>query len=115
MRESRPPPAPRALFDAIIALAEGGDVGAADARCTAALAAHPGDVNLLALSGALAFKRGRIATAEGHLRRAIELAPGFAKPHEDLGALLVSEQRAHEAVPLLERAVELDDIAADRA
>jgi tetratricopeptide (TPR) repeat protein len=108
MPESRPAPAPRALFDAIIALAEGGELGAAEARCAQALAAHPGDVNLLALSGALALKRGRFEAAEADLRRAIAIAPGFAKPHEDLGTLLVARQRAFDAVPVLERALELD-------
>jgi Flp pilus assembly protein TadD len=35
-------------------------------------------------------------------------APSFAKPHEDLGYLLVQLGNAADAVPLLERATHLD-------
>jgi len=38
----------------------------------------------------------------------IELAANFAKPHEDLGTLLLEENRPEEAVPLLQNATRLD-------
>ena len=42
------------------------------------------------------------------LRDVIALAPTFAKPHEDLGYLLVQANRPADALPLLERATRLD-------
>ena len=70
--------------------------------------AHPRDVNLLALLGALQIKLNRLDDAETLLRTAIARAPKFAKPHEDLGRLLVQQGRPDEAVPLLEHATQLD-------
>ncbi len=100
--------APKAVFDQAIALIGAGDLGGAEARCRAALAAYPRDVNMLALLGALLVKLERHEEAEATLRQAIADAPTFAKPHEDLGHLLVQSNRAGEAVPLLERATRLD-------
>lgn len=100
--------APKSVFDQVIALIGSGDLGAAEARCRAALAEYPRDVNMLALLGALLIKLDRAEEAEAKLRQAIAEAPTFAKPHEDLGHLLVQRNRAAEAVPLLERATHLD-------
>lgn len=100
--------APKAVFDQAIALINSGDLGGAEARCRAALAEYPRDVNMLALLGALLIKLDRAEEAEAKLRQAITEAPTFAKPHEDLGHLLVQKNRAQEAVPLLERATYLD-------
>ena len=102
------PLAPRAVFDEALALINAGDLAAAEARCHAALAAHPRDVNIRALLGALLIKLNRAPEAETTLRQVLELAPTFAKPHEDLGHLLVQQERAAEALPLLERATRLD-------
>ena len=44
------------------------------------------------------------AMAEKFLRRAIELAPNFAKPQEDLGVLLFHSGRVQESIGLLENA-----------
>ena len=46
--------------------------------------------------------------AEKYLRRAIELAPNFAKPHEDLGFLFYETGRPTDAVEVLETATRLD-------
>jgi tetratricopeptide (TPR) repeat protein len=100
--------APKAVFDEAIALINCGDLGAAEARCRAALQTYPRDVNMLALLGALLIKLSRPADAEALLRQTIEEAPTFAKPHEDLGHLLIEQNRAAEAVPILERATHLD-------
>jgi tetratricopeptide (TPR) repeat protein len=100
--------APKAVFDQAIALINSGDLAGAEARCRAALAEYPRDVNMLALLGALLVKLDRAEEAEAKLRQVITEAPTFAKPHEDLGHLLVQKNRAQEAVPLLERATHLD-------
>lgn len=104
----RPPLAPKMLFDEALALVNAGDPAAAEARCRAALATYPHDVNMLALQGALLIKLNRPGDAEKALVAAIAQAPAFAKPHEDLGHLLVQQDRAAEALPCLERATRLD-------
>jgi tetratricopeptide (TPR) repeat protein len=63
---------------------------------------------MLALLGALLVKLDRNAEAESTLLQVIAEAPTFAKPHEDLGHLLVRQNRAQEALPHLERATHLD-------
>jgi len=72
--------APKAVFDQAIALINSGDLGGAEARCHAALAEYPRDVNMLALLGALLIKLDRAEEAEAKLRQAITEAPTFAKP-----------------------------------
>jgi len=100
--------APKAVFDQAIALIQSGDLGAAEARCRAALERHPRDVNMQALLGALFIKQDRLSEAEVLLREVIAAAPSFAKPHEDLGYLLVQTKRPADAIPVLERATRLD-------
>jgi tetratricopeptide (TPR) repeat protein len=107
-RPAQPLLAPKPIFDQTIALINSGDLAGAEARCRAALAQYPRDVNMLALLGALLIKLDRAEEAEATLREVIGEAPTFAKPHEDLGHLLVQRNRAAEAVPLLERATHLD-------
>jgi tetratricopeptide (TPR) repeat protein len=104
----RAPFAPRALFDEAIALITSGELSAAELHCQRALEAHPRDVNMLALLGAILIKLERPSEAESRLLEAIKLAPTFAKPHEDLGRLLAQRGRAADARPHLERAVRLD-------
>ena len=62
---------------------------AAAAMCQAAIRRDPEDISMTALLGAVLLKQRRPDEAEKYLRKAIELAPTFAKPHEDLGYLLV--------------------------
>ncbi len=100
--------APKALFNEAIGLIQAGQLGDAEARCRAALARHPRDVNMQALLGALLVKMERREEAEATLRAVIEAAPSFAKPAEDLGFLLLQANRAGDALPLLERATQLD-------
>ena len=100
--------APKAVFDQAIALIGSGDLVGAEARCRAALAEYPRDVNMLALLGALLIKLERAEEAEATLRQVIAEAPTFAKPYEDLGHLLMQKNRAPEALPVLERATHLD-------
>jgi len=99
---------PRATFHQAIRLLNGGDTDAAVAVCREALREDPDDVNFTALLGAILLKARRFDEAEAELRRAIALAPSFAKPHEDLGLLLVQQRRTQEAETVLREAVRLD-------
>ncbi len=98
----------RATFTEIIQMINEGRPAEAEAACRAAVAQQPRDVNMVALLGAVLIKTRQFEAAEHYLRQATELAPTFAKPHEDLGFLLLDCNRAEEAIPLLERAVRLD-------
>jgi len=100
--------APRTTFHQAIRLLNGGDADGAIAICREALDEDPTDVNFTALLGAILLKARRLEEAEAALRRAIALAPSFAKPHEDLGLLLVQQRRHDEAEDVLRRAVRLD-------
>jgi tetratricopeptide (TPR) repeat protein len=104
----RPPTAPKAVFTEALGLIEEGRLGAAEARCRAALSEYPRDVNMQALLGALLVKMDRRVEAEATLREVIEAAPSFAKPAEDLGFLLMQSGRPADALPFLERATRLD-------
>ena len=103
-----PPTAPKAVFNEAIGLINAGELAAAETRCRAALERYPGDVNMQALLGALLVKLDRREEAERTLREVIADAPSFAKPHEDLGFLLLQDKRPAEALPILERATQLD-------
>ncbi len=99
---------PRSLFDEILSQLEAGNTAEALESCRKTLARYPGDINILGLMGAALGERGELAEAEAVLRQVIDLAPTFAKPYEDLGTLLLRQQRAEEAIPLLEKSVRLD-------
>jgi tetratricopeptide (TPR) repeat protein len=103
-----PQDAPKSAFNETIGLITAGKLAAAEARCRAALKRYPGDVNMQALLGALLVKLDRREEAEKTLREVIDAAPSFAKPHEDLGFLLLQDKRPQEALPILERATVLD-------
>ena len=100
--------ASRATFEEAIRLLGDGQTQRALETCQRALQRSPDDVNILGLTGAIHVRLRQPREAEKLLRRTIELAPTFAKPHEDLGMLLVSQHRAEEAIPLLEKSVRLD-------
>ncbi len=104
----QPAGAPRAHFNEALALIQAGRLADAEALCRAALAGHPGDVNMQALLGALLVKLERHAEAESLLREVLAAAPSFAKPAEDLGYLLLQTGRPADALPFLERATRLD-------
>ena len=85
-----------------------GQITPAVSICRDAIRDNPADVNMTALLGAILLKARQPDEAEDLLRRAIKLAPTFAKPHEDLGFLLVEQGRADEAVDILRNATRLD-------
>ena len=97
-----------ALFKETINLINKGDLAGAAANCRRAVAADSSDVSSTALLGAILIKTKEPIEAEKYLREAIDLAPTFAKPHEDLGYLLLETDRSAEAVTCLENAARLD-------
>ena len=105
--------APRSLFDDILQLLQARQTGQAVLSCRDVLARYPDDINILALLGAALGEQGDFEAAQETLNRVIDLAPTFAKPYEDLGALLVRQRKAEQAVPLLEKATRLDSSLAE--
>jgi tetratricopeptide (TPR) repeat protein len=105
MQQSR---APRSVFDEILGQLQSRQSVQAVASARQALSRYPNDVNILGLLGAALGDQGEFAEAEQTLRTVIDLTPTFAKPYEDLGILLLQQQRAEEAIPLLEKATRLD-------
>lgn len=103
-----PTEASRATFEQIMQHLAQGERDTALEKCQAVLQRNPADVNMLGLLGAILIQASQPKQAEKYLRRTIELAPTFAKPHEDLGMLLVALNRPEEAIPLLQKAVRLD-------
>ncbi len=98
----------RAAFNKAMGLINAGRMNAAAAACRETLENNQNDVNMTALLGAILLKARDFDEAERRLRRAIELAPNFAKPHEDLGFLLIETGRIDEAVETLKNATRLD-------
>lgn len=58
-----------------------------------------------------AIKEGKTEEAVAHLRKAIELYPGYLKAHNDLGTQLLAQGKLDEAVDELLRAIEIDSKA----
>ena len=102
-------------FEEILELVNTGKPRQAAGLCEQCLQRNPNDVTVLGLYGAICAKMNDPKAAETYLRRAIELAPDFAKPYEDLGILMINLNRVEEAVPLLENASRLDPENADAA
>jgi tetratricopeptide (TPR) repeat protein len=80
----------------------------AEALLAAHLEAHPGDADAARLLAAAAAGAGDCARAEQLLRSVIQRAPGFALAHADLASLLCREDRAEEALALLDEAAATD-------
>ncbi len=104
----QPSPAPRSRFEFILSQLRQGHFREALASCDQALADHPGDINILGLKGVALGDLGETDAAEAVLREVIDLAPGFAKPYEDLGTLLLQAGKAEDALQVLEKATRLD-------
>ncbi|MDH3305162.1 MAG: sulfotransferase [Gammaproteobacteria bacterium] len=100
--------AQKATFKEAIGLVGQGQVDQAEEICRIAIEEDPQNVNFLALLGAIQIKRKHFKDAEKWLLQVLDLAPTFAKPHEDLGIVLLQQNRADEAVPLLQKATRLD-------
>ncbi len=98
----------RRSLDDIVQLMNKNRIGAAETMCRENLGLQPDDVNLLGMLGAILIKKGAWEKAEKHLRRAIELEPGFAKPYEDLGVLHLARNQHRRAIPFFEKAIAID-------
>ncbi len=98
----------RATFKEAIGLVGQGQVDRAEEICRLAIEQDSQNVNFLALLGAIQIKRKHFKDAEQWLRQAIDLAPTFAKPHEDLGVALMHQNRIEDAIPVLQKATRLD-------
>ncbi|HNP36198.1 MAG TPA: sulfotransferase [Woeseiaceae bacterium] len=98
----------RNRFTEVITLIARAEYGKALQVCEEHLRALPDDVNILGLAGAVLIKLNRLDEAIQVLQQVIQLAPTFAKPHEDLGLALFESARYAEARPVLDNAVRLD-------
>ena len=108
MTQSSTQPSARERFDRVLEMISAQEFAAAEALCRELLQKTPEDVNILGLRGAVLIKLNRLDEAETVLRRALRLAPTFAKPHEDLGIALLDKGDAAGAAEVLENAVRLD-------
>ncbi len=98
----------KSVFAEVLELISSGQLAAAERICNSTISQFPNDPNITGLLGALLVKMKKYEEAEKHLKRTIELAPTFAKPHEDLGFVLLELNRPHEAIEALEKATRLD-------
>ncbi len=98
----------KSVFAEVLELINSGQLVAAERICNDTISQYPDDPNINGLLGALLVKMKKYGEAEKHLRRTIELAPTFAKPHEDLGFILLELNRPQEAIAVLEKATRLD-------
>jgi tetratricopeptide (TPR) repeat protein len=99
------------------ALAEGGDLEAAEAAARDALRRDSHDVPAHLLLGGIQARRGRLREAEAHYRAALLLVPAlgdrFGPPsraalHERLAAVLLRKGEREQALAQLEEAMRLD-------
>ena len=98
----------KSVFAEVLELINSGQLVKAEHICNNTISQHPNDPNITGLLGALLVKMKKFEEAEKYLKRTVELAPTFAKPHEDLGFILLELNRPQEAVEVLEKATRLD-------
>ena len=98
----------RGKLDGIVRLLNDGRMDDAESTCRGYLNGDPDEINLLGILGAMLIRKGDLDEAEQHLRRAIGIEPGFAKPHEDMGAIYLARNDPHAAISYFERARSLD-------
>ena len=99
---------PKSVFAEVLELINSGQLPAAERICNSTISQFPNDPNITGLLGALLVKMRKYEEAEKQLKWTIELAPTFAKPHEDLGFVLLELNRPQEAIEALEKATRLD-------
>ena len=79
------------------------DLPTAEALLRPHLKRAPTDVPAIRMMAELAARVGRLVDSENLLRRALELAPGFAAARANLATVLYRQNRAAEAIAELER------------
>lgn len=82
------------------------------AELRAELARRPDDAGLYGRLGALYYRRGDLSAAAKRYRRAVELEPGRAVHHNNLGNVLCDLGLVREGVACYERALSLEKAAA---
>lgn len=87
--------------------ADRGDAETAILWLDKALEQEPDHGPSLYLKGVLVLKSGDKIEAEALLRKACSAMPGSFDAHQDLGMLLADERRPKEALPFLEKSLEL--------
>ncbi|QXQ04979.1 sulfotransferase [Sphingosinicellaceae bacterium] len=95
------------LRAAAVALCEG-NLPVAEPLLKGHLKQHPTDVAAIRMLAELAGRIGRYADAENLLRRAVELAPGFAPARFNLATVLYRQNRNTEALVELDRLMAAD-------
>jgi tetratricopeptide (TPR) repeat protein len=110
---AQPVRAPDAVLARVQAAIAGGDVAAANAAVSEALAAYPSDPNLHNLAGVVAAQRGATEEAEAHFLKAIDLAPRAVAAYENLGRLYQEQaatrpDAAQSAIDLYRRWLRVD-------
>jgi tetratricopeptide (TPR) repeat protein len=91
------PDSPGALAVRVDVLARHGQAAAAAREAEAWSVAHPGDVRGLMLAAFAREKQGRLDLAEGHLRRAVEMAPDSVDAYYTLGRFYRDHERNRDA------------------
>ena len=84
------------------------DLAGAEKLCRAAIQHDRYDFHTIALLGAIQLQGGRLEPAERNLKRAISLAPTFAKPHHDLGVLYMNRNEPARAEAMFRKTLEID-------
>ncbi len=98
----------KTVLNEALELINTGHADKAVAVCLTAIEENPKNVNMLGMLGAIYTKMGRYRDASVALKATIEMAPSFAKPHEDLGFVLLELRQPTEALDVLKNATRLD-------
>ena len=103
-------------FEAAFARLRGGDAEGAVALCRETLVRSPDSIDLLTLLGASLNSQRLPDAALESLQRVLEIAPGFARAHEEIGRSLLMLHRVDDAISHLEQALVLspDSESAER-
>lgn len=89
-----------------------GDAKGAAEIARAGLARCPDSIDLLTLLGASLNSLRLAESALEPLQRALEIAPGFARAHDEIGRSLLMLKRLDEAISCFEKALTLDPASA---
>jgi tetratricopeptide (TPR) repeat protein len=92
----------------VFRLIKSGEIEQAEHLCRQVTEEDPENITMLGMLGAILLKQNKIDDAKAQLLRTIELAPTFAKPHEDLGMLYLSQNQAERASGFFKKAIQLD-------
>jgi len=95
-------------MEQVFRLINTGQIRPAEQLCHQIIENEPENINILGILGAILLKQNKIGEAEVYLQRTIDLAPTFAKPHEDLAILYLSQNQPDRAIKFFETSIQLD-------